>query len=106
MHMMLVHYDGGVKAGEGHPRRQIGGYTAPTARAVLTASGDVHLPDEVREQLGPHPGDEVELRVLGVVGVAGGRRSASSLAGSVRSEARGVTLADMKRAIGEGATGQ
>ena len=62
-------------------------------------------PDEVREQLGLHPGDEVELRVLGP-GVAGGRRSASSLAGLLRSEARGVTLADMERAIGDGATGR
>jgi AbrB family looped-hinge helix DNA binding protein len=77
-------------------------------RAVVTASGDVHLPDEVREQLGLHPGDEVELRVLGprVVGLASGRRPASSLAGLLRSEASGVTLADMELAIGEGATGR
>lgn len=77
-------------------------------RAVVSASGDVHLPDEVRQQLGLHPGDEVELRVIGprVVGLVGGRRSASSLAGLLRSEARGVTLADMEQAISEGATGQ
>lgn len=77
-------------------------------RAVLTASGDVHLPEEVREQLGLHPGDEVELRVLGprVVGVGGGRRPASSLAGLLNSDVRGVTLEDMERAIGEGAVGR
>ncbi len=92
----------------GCPQGPIGGYTARMVRAVLTASGDVHLPDEVREQLGLNPGDEVELRVLGprVVGLAGGRRSASSLAGLLRSEVRGVTLADMERAIGDGATGR
>ena len=77
-------------------------------RAVVSASGDVHLPEEVREQLGLRPGDEVELRVLGprVVGVAGGRRPASSLAGLLKSDVRGVTLEDMERAIGDGATGR
>jgi AbrB family looped-hinge helix DNA binding protein len=50
---------------------------------AIPPSGDVHLPEEVREQLGLRPGDEVELRVLGprVVGVAGGRRPHHPLQG-------------------------
>ncbi len=76
-------------------------------RAVLTASGDVHLPEELRAQLHLKPGDQVELSVIGKRGLLIEARTvdAMSLAGSLKS-ARSISLEDMEHAIAAGATGQ
>lgn len=83
-----------------------GGYTACMVRAVLTASGDVHLPEQMREQLGLRPGDQLELRLVGDHTVVIETRvvSAMSLAGILKSD-RSISLEDMERGIEEGATG-
>jgi antitoxin component of MazEF toxin-antitoxin module len=84
-----------------------GGYTACMVRAVLTASGDVHLPEAMREQLRLRPGDQVELRLVGDHSVVIETRvvSAMSLAGILKTE-RSISLEDMERGIEEGAIGR
>jgi AbrB family looped-hinge helix DNA binding protein len=76
-------------------------------RATVTKSGDLHLPDEVREHLGLRPGDQVELRLVSDHSAVIETRtvSAMSLAGILKSD-RSISLEDMERAIEEGATGR
>ncbi len=90
------------------------------ATVTITAVG-VPLPSEIRETVGWHPGDSVDIRVgaSGVVelrrvsaaghpDIASPRRGHSTLrelAGSIVPERRGVTLEEMERAIAEGALG-
>lgn len=76
-------------------------------RATVTKNGDLHLPDEVREQLRLRPGDQVELRLVSDHSAMIETRTVDpmSLAGALKCD-RAITLEDMERAIEEGATGR
>jgi antitoxin PrlF len=74
--------------------------------AKLTSKGQITIPRDVREALGLKTGDRVafEIRDDGTVVVEPQSVDLLTLAGSVQSPVKGVTLDDMERAIRKGAT--
>ncbi len=76
--------------------------------ATVTAKGQITLPKPIRESLGVSPGDTVVFRVdeHGNVVVRAEKARLSSLRGALEPRVRGVTLADMDRAIAGGAASE
>ena len=74
--------------------------------AKLTSKGQITVPREVREALGLHSGDRLAFVVRddGTFTVAAEKVKLSSLAGSVRSKVKGVTIEQMNEAIRRGGT--
>jgi AbrB family looped-hinge helix DNA binding protein len=71
----------------------------------LSTKGQIVIPKVIREQLGLRPGDPVDfvLQDNGDVVMRPAVRDVRSLKGCVRSRRRrSVSLAEMKRAIGQG----
>lgn len=73
--------------------------------STITSKGQITLPKAIRDALGVEPGDRVMFRVRddGSVLVEAATIDLLSLAGSVRTTIRGVTLEDMEEAIAAGA---
>ena len=75
------------------------------ARATLTTKGQVTIPKAVRTAANLRTGDRVEFRVRpdGVIELVPETGDLRRLFGVVKPRIRGVTLADMDRAIAAGA---
>lgn len=73
--------------------------------STITSKGQITVPKAVREALGVKPGDRVAFRVRadGAVLMEAATLDLLSLAGSVRTAVRGVTLQDMEEGIAAGA---
>ena len=73
--------------------------------ATLTTKGQVTIPKEVRDALRLNAGDRVLFLVRDdhTVEPLTGHGSLLDLAGMVRPQVQGVTLADMEQAIADGA---
>jgi len=75
--------------------------------ATLTSKGQVTVPKPIRERLRLHAGDKLDffLRDDGHMEVVPKKSSMKDLKGMIPPPRRDVTLADMERAIAEGARG-
>jgi len=73
---------------------------------TMTSKGQITIPAPVRRALGVRPGDRIEfkLRADGVVELVPHARDIRELFGVLVPAVRGVTLADMDRAVREGAS--
>ena len=83
------------------------GMEAEVVKTHIDDRGSVTLAREVCERLGLHPGDEVQVRVVGdrILELRrAGTGDPMSLAGSIEVD-HPITLDDMERAIAEGAAG-
>jgi len=71
----------------------------------MTSNGRITVPKVIREALGLHPGDQLafEIRKDGTVVVQPKTIDMMSLAGSMRSRVKGVSVEDMNEAIGQAA---
>jgi AbrB family looped-hinge helix DNA binding protein len=78
------------------------------AIATVTSKGQITIPKEVREAVHLDAGDRVVFRVRddGVVEMEVAAGDLRQLRGCLRPRRRGVTLADMDRAIADGARGR
>ena len=73
--------------------------------AKVTTKGQITIPKGIRDALGLQPGDRIAFHLLegGRVELQPRTVDLVSLAGSVRTEVRGVTLDDKEAAIADGA---
>ena len=71
------------------------------ASAKITSKGQITIPKVIREALGVRSGDQVEFLVHdhGLVEIRPRTRSLQSLAGTLRTPVRGVSVADMDAGI-------
>jgi len=73
------------------------------AEATLTSKGQITIPKAVRKLLGISTGDKVDFSIDdGVVVLKSKKSSIMALNGIVKPRIKGVTLEDMKNAIGKG----
>lgn len=73
------------------------------AEAKLTSKGQITIPKAVRKFLGISTGDKVDFSIDdGVVVLKSKKSSIMALNGIVKPRIKGVTLEDMKNAIGKG----
>jgi len=76
---------------------------AAMAEAKLTSKGQITIPKAVRKFLGISTGDKVDFSIDdGVVVLKSKKSSIMALNGIVKPRIKGVTLEDMKNAIGKG----
>jgi AbrB family looped-hinge helix DNA binding protein len=75
--------------------------------STLTSKGQVTLPKQIRERLRLRAGDKLEfiLRDDGRIEVLVRNARMTDLKGMIPPPRRGVTLDDMEKAIGRGASG-
>jgi antitoxin PrlF len=73
--------------------------------ATLTSKGQITLPKPIREKLRLHAGDKLDfiLRDDGRVEMVPRKTGLADLKGMIPPPVTGVTLADMDRAVAEGA---
>jgi AbrB family looped-hinge helix DNA binding protein len=74
------------------------------AVSTLTSKGQITIPGAIRKTLGATTGDRFDFRVRGdgVVEMKLEKTSILSLCGAVKPGVKGITLDDMKKAVGQG----
>ena len=73
--------------------------------STVTSKGQTTLPRDIREHLGPGPGDRVRYIVIGEEVRLVRPRKVQSLCGALRHAGEPVALEDMDRAVRDGAAG-
>lgn len=78
------------------------------ASSAMSSKGQITVPQEIREALGLQTGDRVSFRIRrdGVIELIPESLDLLSLRGMLKPRQKGVTLAQMDRAIAEGAEGR